>query len=77
MAQGVEERICFHVSPARVAGPCGGIQPLERLGSVTPLRVDRGSLAGRDVAQPGLYFFQLRGRIGVPASFSYVIARHH
>src|SRR6516164_5573544 len=66
-AQRIEERVGFQKDQAGVTHPHGGIEPLQRLGYIAPLRIDRGVLVGRAIAKRRLDFRQLCFGIRVPA----------
>src|SRR4029453_9142102 len=67
LAQGIQERVGLQILQARIPQPQSRLEPLERLGSIAPLRIDRGVLIGWGVAEGCRQFRKDSFRIGVPA----------
>ena len=67
LRKGIQERVGLQILQARIPQPQRRLEPLERLGSIAPLRIDRGVLIGWGVAEGCRQFRKDSFRIGVPA----------
>ena len=65
--QGVQKLVGLQELQARITQPHGGVKPLERLGQISPLCIDRGVLVGARIALRCLELLKLSFRIGVPS----------
>ena len=67
IANRIKERIGLEGFEPRVMQAHRRVQPFECLGTIAPLRVDRGVVVGSAVALRCLEFCEFSLRIGVPA----------
>src|SRR6516162_4598732 len=67
LAQRIQERVGLQILQARISLPQRRLEPLERPGSIAPLRIDRRVLISWGVAEGCRQFREDSFRIGVPA----------
>src|SRR5260370_12189061 len=65
VAQRIEERVNFRVREIRVPVPHRRLEPIERAGSIAPLRVDVGVSLGQPISRNGTNLGKHRFGLGV------------